>query len=447
MYKVMRKNILLLFLCSFVFSFGMAQKPVALQTMSLFQGRQPKTFDIFNPAVESKGQFETYVGNSYSLTIRPDAFRQLHSEDPGLFRLQLPAPFNIQLDLYKVDIYTHSARIKTSGGITLDPNANHHFYRGIIHENPNSLAIVTIFEDKINILYADANGNKRIQQTAEGNYIAFNDKDIRIEKQLDCHTSDTDEDLPDTGKGEINRQMTGNCVEVYVECDYDSYLDNGSSIANSEEWVAELWNEVITLYFNEDIPVEVSDVLIYTSFYTPFDTCTSTSSLLNRFVSHMSSITYEGRLAHLMSTRSLGGGIAYVNVLCSTTHMCAVSASLSTTIIPFPTYSWNVEVVTHEMGHNMGSPHTHKCAWNGNNTQIDDCGNQWAYNNGQTPEGSACFTPSSPILPSSGTIMSYCHLISGVGINFNNGFGTQPGKLIRNYYNNAVCNTGTCATP
>jgi hypothetical protein len=28
--------------------------------------------------------------------------------------------------------------------------------------------------------------------------------------------------------------------------------------------------------------------------------------------------------------------------------------------------------------------------------------------------------------------MSYCHLLSGVGINFNNGFGQQPGDLIRN---------------
>src|SRR4029079_15718221 len=97
------------------------------------------------------------------------------------------------------------------------------------------------------------------------------------------------------------------------------------------------------------------------------------------------------RLAHFMSTRPLGGGIAYLDVLCSNTLQCAVSTSLTTTIVQFPTYSWNVEVCTHEMGHNMGSSHTHACVWNGNNTQIDDCGNQWAANNGQTPEGAACY--------------------------------------------------------
>lgn len=38
--------------------------------------------------------------------------------------------------------------------------------------------------------------------------------------------------------------------------------------------------------------------------------------------------------------------------------------------------------------------------------------------------------------------MSYCHL-NPVGINFNNGFGPQPGNLIRNRVSNATC-LGEC---
>ena len=86
-------------------------------------------------------------------------------------------------------------------------------------------------------------------------------------------------------------------------------------------------------------------------------------------------------------------------------------------------------VVTHEMGHLIGSRHTHACVWNGNNTAIDGC-------EGQT-EGS-CSLPGYP--SGGGTIMSYCHLQS-VGINFNNGFGTQPGNVIRNTVANANCLT------
>ncbi|MBL0009099.1 MAG: hypothetical protein IPP25_18495 [Saprospiraceae bacterium] len=64
----------------------------------------------------------------------------------------------------------------------------------------------------------------------------------------------------------------------------------------------------------------------------------------------------------------------------------------------------------------MGSPHTHACAWNGNNTAIDGCGPAAGYNEG-------CNGP----LPQDGTIMELCHLASGVGIDFNWASDLQPG--------------------
>lgn len=441
----MIRSILSFFVFLVTLSIAYSQKPVAHRTLALFNGRFAETYSPFNPAVESKRDLSAYLRTSHSLTLRRDVLSQLHEENPGLLHLQLPAPFNITLDLYQSNVFSESARIRTSDGRSLTPDPERHFYRGIIHEQPNSLAIVTISPDRIQIVWSDESGNKRIQQSEGDQYLAFADHDLLIPKQLECFTEDSKE--TDNNEAILpNRSMTGNCVEVYVECDYKSYVDNGSSVANTEEWVAELWNEVITLYDNEDIPVSVSDVLVYTSS-DPFAGLNSTSAVLSAFRTHIDTLTYNGRLAHLLSTRSLGGGIAYLDVLCSNSYQCAVSASLSTNIVPVPTYSWSVEVVTHEMGHNMGSQHTHACAWNNNNTQIDDCGNQYASNNGSTPEGAACYNPGSPILPVSGTIMSYCHLISGVGINFNNGFGQQPGDRIRGKYINANCNTGTCTPP
>ena len=86
--------------------------------------------------------------------------------------------------------------------------------------------------------------------------------------------------------------------------------------------------------------------------------------------------------------------------------------------------------MTHEIGHNLGSPHTHACNWNGDNTAIDGCGPASGNNEG-------CDGP----LPTEtgGTIMSYCHLVSSVGINFANGFGPQPGALIRATVNSKEC--------
>ncbi|MDQ3017825.1 MAG: zinc-dependent metalloprotease, partial [Bacteroidota bacterium] len=412
---------------------GLGQKPVVSATQAYFKSQPPQSYIPFSPA-ESRNDFSAYVKDEISLAVNEQFFQQVRRTSPATIQLQLPASLGVTLDLYRSTIYSSGAQIITSSGEKRIPDPRHLFYRGMIHGNSNSIAIVSIFRDEINILYADEFGNRRIQKTHDGTYIAIEDKNILIPKSVGCFVEDNHA-LQDSVLPNSNRVFSGNCVEVYVEADFKSYQDNGSSVAQTEAWIAALWNEVITLYANENIPVLVSSSFVYTST-DPFAGLSTTQTILNAFGSHIDTLTYNGRLAHFMSTRSLGGGIAWLNVLCSTTNPVAVSTSLNTNIQSFPTYSWNVEVVTHEMGHNMGSPHTHNCSWNGNNTAIDGCGPAAGYSEG-------CNAP----LPPSGTIMSYCHLVSGVGINFNNGFGQQPGDLIRLRYTNAACNTGTCQPP
>ena len=85
----------------------------------------------------------------------------------------------------------------------------------------------------------------------------------------------------------------------------------------------------------------------------------------------------------------------------------------------------------------MASPHTHACAWNGNNTRIDNCAGNY---NVAYQEGTCNSFPANPV--GGGTIMSYCHL-QAVGINLSLGFGPQPGALIRNTVNAGTC-LGVC---
>ncbi|MBL7809595.1 MAG: zinc-dependent metalloprotease, partial [Saprospiraceae bacterium] len=122
----------------------------------------------------------------------------------------------------------------------------------------------------------------------------------------------------------------------------------------------------------------------------------------------------------------------YLDVLCNSFWGVGYS-SIYATYNNVPTYSWTIEVLSHEIGHNLGSPHTHACAWNGNNTAIDGCGPTAGYSEG-------C---DGPLPTNGGTVMSYCHLLGNIGINFNNGFGPQPGDLIRDRVYNAAC-LGPC---
>jgi len=104
-------------------------------------------------------------------------------------------------------------------------------------------------------------------------------------------------------------------------------------------------------------------------------------------------------LAHFLSGANLGGGVAYVGVLCNPSFGFGVSGNLVGTIdwdtwngAP-SNFAWDFVVVAHEIGHNFGSQHTH------------------AY----CPPLDNCFTNcSGPTACPRGTIMSYCHLCGGM---------------------------------
>ena len=105
-----------------------------------------------------------------------------------------------------------------------------------------------------------------------------------------------------------------------------------------------------------------------------------------------------GDLAHFISGASLGGGIAYVGVLCNSSFGFGVSASMNGAIdwstfdgSPQP-LNWDFVVMAHELGHNFGANHTHSYC-----PPLDTC---YANCNG------AAFCQQ-------GTLMSYCHLCAG----------------------------------
>ena len=120
-----------------------------------------------------------------------------------------------------------------------------------------------------------------------------------------------------------------------------------------------------------------------------------TSAQLNQFRSYWNANESDvfRHLTHFLSGRSLGGGVAWLDAACVTGLNYGLSANLRG-FFPVPVQdhhssNWDIMVVTHEMGHNFGSVHTHNMS-----PVVDGCGN------------GDCSSASS------GTIMSYCHLCS-----------------------------------
>jgi hypothetical protein len=298
-----------------------------------------------------------------------------------------------------------------------DAHSQSVMYRGIVKDSPNSIATIAFQGDKVHVnielgtIRYTITPSKADHQKA----IIKKESDSTQQSHWSCHgdmiISDPLSIKPSDPKPVKDGAMDS--VNIYIETDYALYaaLESEQEV---EDYVERVMNRVSSIYFNENIVVAVSDLSIW-SVPDPYDYTTSLTALQS--FGDQLPCDFNGDLAHLISARSENlGGVAYVQGILSREHAIAFSnVVMDEEVNP---YSWDVNVITHEIGHNLGSRHTHDCVWGPNNNEaIDGCYVK-----------DACNTK--PIPAEGGTIMSYCHLRSE-GINLNLGFGPQPGNMIR----------------
>ncbi len=344
---------------------------------------------------------------------------------------------SLTLQLRRIDLLSGNFILRTSQNDTLhyEPGL---YYIGQI-EGQRGVSSITLFRNEVvGIISVAGEGSYNLVHIGGGRpdeYIIYNDRHVNKERNFVCHTSDDGlEELHDHDF-DPGTARAGECVKVYIEGDY-ALNQNKGGVVPATNYITALFAQVVAVYDAEQIPVEISEIMVW-STQDNYDQNDS-GNALDQFEAN--NPEFNGNLAHLFAYGGNGtGGLAWVDVLCGWSPYAY--SNIDANFSNYPSYSWSVEVVAHEMGHNMGSRHTHACVWNNNGTQIDDCGNVWADDEGYPIEGSSCYDPGDPILPNSGTVMSYCHLVPGVGINLGLGFGPQPGNLIRNRYNNANCLT------
>jgi hypothetical protein len=355
----------------------------------------------------------------------------------------------VKLVLERVEIMSNYEFELSDGSIYyLDPDKVL-TYRGYESDNRLSWATMTIIDGKVNVLIANEFGNFEINPDKTPNsYIGFYSKNSVQKLQFNDLTDEHTDQIIRIKEGDGSR--IGNCLEVFIEADFSVYQGLGSSTTAVTNWIVTNMNNVIAVYALSDINMKVAANPVIWTTSDPYASSTALDDVRDAFVSFRQN-NYNGRIAHLVSFRNLGGGIAngiggYCASYPSFPGPQCVSTNLTGTTQTFPVYSFNTYVMSHEIGHVMGMRHTHACVWNNNLTQIDDCGNVFAANNMQTPEGENCFAPGSPILPSGGgTIMSNCNLLPTVGINLNLGFGPIVGAALRQNFAFATCSTGTCS--
>lgn len=192
---------------------------------------------------------------------------------------------------------------------------------------------------------------------------------------------------------------------VAVETDWQLYQVFGNLNA--------LTTYVTTLltFVSHRYETQVGTVLTfpYLQFYTqagdPWlsqDSGGNTLALLHEFrTAWAGNVPASARLAHFLSGANLGGGHAWLNVLCNDQYNFAVSGNLlgiqTFPVQPSPT-NWDFYIVAHELGHNFASPHSHEYC-----PPLDRCAPSPYFGQCQTQQ--AC--------DNAACLMSYCHFCPG----------------------------------
>ena len=394
-----------------------------------------------------RNQYNEVIDGAVFLDLDRDALQEIRINKNQNIQLSIPITVdkNVELELTQVQIKTDLFRVKTSDGRSFydfDNSEKSIFYRGIVKGDVHSMAVMTVFNNSVRILIADNGGNYILGKLGNStSYILYNENKAKVDLKLPgmCET----EDLPTSHTQGTNNGLgavdPGDCVKVYVEADFKIYQEQGSTVQGVQDYVDAIFNELIAEFALAGVEIYVSELFVWTSS-DPYVSLSSTSDILSTFRDNRP--TFNGNLAHFITSRSFGGR-AYRPGLCGSSPY-GMSGGLTTgNPANLPLSSSTFIRIAHELGHNLNLSHSHACVWNGNNTQIDDCGNVWAVNAGETPEGNSCFDVNNPILPASGggTIMSYCH-VDGTGRNLANGFTSQGDAVMQ-----AWIASGTCMDP
>jgi hypothetical protein len=421
----------LMLIVGFLVSFNLTGQQLLQEKIeSLTQHLKAQNFNVLTEVQAPAHLRMQKFSSAKFVTVNEQQNHQIIAQKPLLIEVSFPTKAgNIDLILMKSEVESDDFKVTGNDPALSAAVQTGVHYKGYEKANPENLAAVSFFNGELIGSVYRRSGNIAIGKMETENpgsiHVVYNEAELPA-MPFSCATADNGvmiEHIVNTAKQQ-RAALASKCVKVYMETDYDVFQNKGS-VQNVTNYMTALMNQVGILYTNENLIVKVSQLYVWSST-SPYSGSTS-SAYLNQFMATRT--TFNGDVAHLVNLKSNLGGVAYVDVLCFRSYAYGFSG-INTSFSNVPTFSWSVEVITHELGHNLGSPHTHSCTWPGG--PIDNCYAQ---------EGTCA---AGPAPTNGGTIMSYCHLTS-VGINFNNGFGPLPGGRIRDRVAAATC-LGTCET-
>ncbi len=207
-------------------------------------------------------------------------------------------------------------------------------------------------------------------------------------------------------------------VEVAVDTDYE-YFNIFGNVTDAAEYVASVYGAVSAIY-QRDVDSRVT--VVYTRFFdVPADLYNDPDPLYqfrSDWNANQGAVARD--VAHFMTGRRdlPYGGVAWLNATCTDFGYGVVGHMIGRFADPVATNpgNWDINVIAHELGHNVGTLHTHSYG-------LDGC------DGGEVVRG---------------TIMSYCHVNSGASANIDLSFHTVCVNAIEGFIVTSPCLEGDC---
>ena len=387
------------------------------------------------------------------------------------------------LELSRFEIFAPDSEIVISGddGVTRHPAPDNAYFHGSIVGDPSSWAAFTVREaggargliarrGQYWILANEGAGEAPVLQEIDADsqfasqLAGFSCGSERLEtagnalEELFAGVSPTSLEASRGAAAGAGASAGGSyTARIAVETDWEFYQRFGNS-QDATDYIGDLFAYLSTIYATEvDTTLALGTVFLYTSSSDPWQQTSTGCGMMEMGGYWNANRSGEDRtIAHFLSGKSTGGGIAWVGVLCSGGFSVSLSASgfscpgmpdtglygggygfsgsISGSFNPGnPGIVWDIYVVSHEIGHNFNSPHSH-CyeGLGGNSAAVDRC---FAGQCGRS--GCVCGGTSLPCSTQGagcGTIMSYCHLLGGlsnVSMTFGLGhaWGVEPERV------------------
>lgn len=332
----------------------------------------------------------------------------------------------------------------------LRPGPKAVMYKGFIQNEEGSKVRVCVVNDRMYGMITHSNGTMTMiapqgnYDAKTGEHILASDKDPRyteLGNMFRCESDNVAYRSPDAQPKPFAMPQSTSLLEVEVGVEVDVVVfnkflndaknDYDKAYEMTQAYMYSIFAMSSSLYEDEvNVMLTVTFVKVWSDAsetgYPKYNTFGSDGqAMLEKEAQVWSKVNnksglFKRDLLH-MCTAYTGTGIytagiaysgtQYSGTICLQDQGYGLSTLHYGITLPVLTFAWDVEVISHEMGHNFRSPHTHSCEGNiwPNNKPLDTC----VLRSGSVATADACYDKPvvNHIPQDKGTIMSYCHLL------------------------------------